>query len=334
VRKFALPRAAAALLALLLAAGCAPVVKPMGPELAEPKIAGDAIVAPDGARLPLRRWMPEGPPEAVILALHGFNDYSLAFDRPGAWFAARGIASYAYDQRGFGGAPNRGYWAGITTMTADLRAAAASLRARHPGIPLYLLGDSMGGAVVLAALAEGPVDGAAGAVLVAPAVWGRAHMNAFQRALLWVVSRSMPWLTLTGRGLGKQASDNIEMLRALGRDDLVIKETRADTIKGLVDLMDAAYAAAPQIRKPKLLMLYGARDQIVPENPVIEAMRALPPGHGHRTALYDSGWHMLLRDLAAESVWRDIAAWVKNPAAPLPSGAEAAAATAIAAERP
>jgi acylglycerol lipase len=328
------PPACAAALALLVLglAGCAPALKPMGPATTAPTMTDDAVVAADGARLPLRRWLPEGKAKAVILALHGFNDYSKAFAAPGAWFAANGIAVYAYDQRGFGRAPHRGYWAGTATMTADLRAAATVVKARNPDLPLYVLGESMGGAVAMAALADGAIAGEDGAILSAPAVWGRRHMNPLQSAMLWLTARLLPGLTLTGRGLGRQASDNVPMLRALGRDSLVIKETRVDTIEGLVDLMDAADAAAPRLTAAPALMLYGARDEIVPENPVLAAMRALPPGRGHRTALYDTGWHMLLRDLKAVRVWRDIAAWIADRGAPLPSGAEAAAAKALAAD--
>ncbi len=135
--------------AAMLSAGCAPSTVPMGPPLGPPSLAGDRFTAADGAVLPVRIWRPEGvdgrPPKAVIVALHGFNDYSNAFADAGAYWAGRGILTYAYDQRGFGAAPDPEMWAGVDTMTADLRALAGRVRARHPGVPLYLLGDSMGG---------------------------------------------------------------------------------------------------------------------------------------------------------------------------------------------
>ena len=197
------------------------------------------------AFLPVQRWLPERiEPRAIILALHGFNDYANAVDMPASFWAKNGIATYAYDQRGFGGAPNRGYWAGTRTMTADLRDAVQAIRQRHSGTPLFLLGVSMGGAVTMAALAEGPVTGTNGAILIAPAVWGRRHMNALQRGTLWFLSNTVPMMKLTGEGLQIKPSDNIEMLRALSRDRKIIRETRVDAIKGLVDLMDDAFAAS------------------------------------------------------------------------------------------
>ena len=76
----------------------------------------------------------------------------------------------------------------------------------------------------------------------------------------------MPGLTLTGRGLKIKPSDNIEMLRALARDPLVIKATRVDTIYGLVDLMDAALASAPRLDAPMFVM-YGAQGRDRAEGP-------------------------------------------------------------------
>jgi len=323
--------------ALLSLAACAPTVLPAGPPVTQPGFGPAAIPErlrmTDGAELPLRVWLPEEEaPSAVVLAVHGVNDYANAFDAAARHWAARGIATYAYDQRGFGGAPNRGFWPGEATLAGDLRAAAGVVRARHPGVRLIVLGESMGGAVVLVtATGPGGLD-ADGAVLVAPAVWGRATMGLVPRLALALVSRVAPWMRLSGRGLGVRPSDNEEMLRAFSRDPMVIRETRADVIRGLVDLMDAALAAAPRFRLPALIV-YGEKDELVPKAPTALLLTRLPddlPGAARqRVALYRDGWHMLLRDLQGETVWADIAAWVADPDAALPSGADRKARSAL-----
>jgi acylglycerol lipase len=176
--------------------------------------------------------------------------------------------------------------------------------------------------VTMVTLAEAPPPEIAGAVLVAPAVWGRSFMNPFQTAGLWFFARTIPWYPATADGLDIVPSDNIEMLRALARDPKVIKETRMDTIEGLVDLMDAALDAAPRLDGPPTLTLYGLKDEIVPDSPVIAAIRRMPANGRNRAALYEGGYHMLLRDLEAERVWRDIAAWMADTRVALPSGAD------------
>ncbi len=307
------------------------------PAAAGPALAADAVIAADGARLPLRRWLPPGEPRAVILALHGFNDYSNAFAAPGTAWAAAGIATYAYDQRGFGGAPERGRWAGARQLAGDAAEAARLLRQRHPGIPLYLLGESMGGAIAILAASGrsgAPVPKVDGVILVAPAVWGRATMSVFERVGLWLAD-FLPAIEWSPNLLPVQISpsDNIAMLRALGADPLVIKRTRADTLNGLVDLMSAALNAAPWLDAP-VLLLYGERDEIVPREPMARFVAALPSRarHRERVALYPKGYHMLLRDLGAAAPIGDIAAWIGGSAAALPSGADADARRRLTAE--
>jgi alpha-beta hydrolase superfamily lysophospholipase len=321
------------LILLLLIQACAPVIKPMGPVQGAPSLTENALIARDGAVLPAQSWLPEGQVRAVIVALHGFNDYANAVALPAPFWAEQGIATYAYDQRGFGGAPHRGYWAGTTTLTADLRDAVRAVRLRHPKTPLFVLGVSMGGAVAMAALANGPIAGVSGAVLIAPAVWGRNHMNVFQRAALWFFSNTVPWLPLTGEGLRIKPSDNIGMLRALSRDPKVIRETRVDAIKGLVDLMDRAFAATPRLGRAPIFVAYGLRDEIVPRVPTTEMMRRMPRPAGTRRAFYKTGYHMLLRDNGAKTLWRDIATWIDDPLRPLPSGADRKAEELLAARK-
>ena len=311
------------LLALQLGA-CAPRLQPPGDASLTPAmdVAAGHWQADDGRVLPLRSWLPEGRPKAIILALHGFNDYGMAFEDSGAWWAKHGIATFAPDQRGFGAGPYRGYWAGQRRMADDVGELTRLLRRRYPGLPLYWLGESMGGAVVLASWRD-ETDHPDGLILSAPAVWGRDSMPLLYRVSLWFASYTIPWKTFTGQDLGIQASDNIPMLIRLGRDPLVIKATRVDTIHGLVNLMDTAAATRP--KGVPLLLLYGAKDEVIPRPPVesfAEALKAARPS-GLRIAVYGNGWHMLLRDLEGKTVWNDIAAWIADPGiAELPSGAD------------
>jgi acylglycerol lipase len=204
-------------------------------------------------------------------------------------------------------------------------------------VPLYLLGESMGGAVVIVAVtgaAGAPPPDVDGIILSAPAVWGRDTMNVFERVALWTGDTLFPGMTLTGRGLRIMPSDNIEMLRALSRDPLIIKDTRVDSIKGLVDLMDTALFAAPGVAMP-MLMLYGERDEVVPRAATERWIDQLPYAQRmtRRIGLYTSGYHMLLRDLKAPVVLHDVESWVTDHHAPLPSGADRNASATLFARR-
>lgn len=309
-------------LALLANLACAPLINRPGKTLVSPRLERAHFVATDGAVLPVRAWLPRsGKVKAVIVALHGFNDYSNFFTAPGEYLSRHGIACYAYDQRGFGSAPGHGLWSGVDAYADDLASFTVELRRRHPWVPLYVLGESMGGAVAIVAVTRNHPPDVDGVILSAPAVWGRMTMPWYQRLLLATGARTVPWLRLTGEGLGILPSDNIEMLRGLGRDPLVIKATRIDAVYGLTNLMDEALERVAKLHK-STLVLYGDRDQVIPRKPLQLMLKKMPREPQLRTAFYEHGYHLLLRDLQAEKPWRDILAWISDRTGSLPSGAD------------
>lgn len=311
------------LLLLITLSGCMPMIHPLGVKNQSARLSETTFFTEDGAQLPLRHWLPKTEAKAVLIALHGFNDYSHFFAAPAEYFSSLGIACFAYDQRGFGAAPNRGLWAGNATYTDDLQVLVRLLKQRYPNRPVYLLGESMGGAVIMTAMTQTTMPNVNGIILSAPALWARTTMPWYQTSLLWTVAHSLPWLTLTGEGVHVMASDNIPMLRALGRDPWVIKGTRVETVYGLTDLMDAAFNNARALHK-NTLILYGEKDEIIPKEPTYKFLTALLATNDstHKTiAIYPQGYHLLLRDLNAKTTWQDIAAWMHNTDK-LPSGAD------------
>ncbi|MEM0921889.1 MAG: alpha/beta fold hydrolase [Pseudomonadota bacterium] len=273
--------------------------------IAEDETAADKTTAED-----------ETGTRAVILALHGYGDHAKStFDAAAMFWAGQGITTLAYDQRGFGRNPSRGIWPGAEGLIADMKAVAAGLRADAPCTPLVVLGHSMGGGVVLAAAPEIEADGL---VLAAPAIWGGAMLNPLHRLAAWSAAALVPDRRFTGEGVVRiQASDNIEALRALGRDPLYLSPPSAREIFGLVRVVDRAEGAAAEVDIPAL-MLIGEKDQILPRRSVEEVFARL--AGPQETRIYPDGWHLLFRDLQARRVWQDVADWVlarQAPCAPI-----------------
>jgi acylglycerol lipase len=286
--------------ALLLLTAC---VGPVAPE---------AILAPNT----VSSWSPPGTPRAVILALHGFADYSASFAELGRYAAQRGILVEAYDQPGFGAQPDRGRWPGTEALVAALDEAILAVRQRYPAAPLFVLGESMGGAVALVALARAEAPPLAGLILVAPAVWNGEDLPSSYRTALRILATIASPLRVSGGHLNLYASDNIEMLRALGRDPLYLRDTRIAGIAGLVELMGQAQIEAPKLSLPMLVLL-GARDQIVRPQAARRFVATLDPV-SCSVVTYLNGWHLLLRDHQRQRVFADIDAWITGR--PLPSG--------------
>ena len=299
----------------LALAACAATTAPPGSETVTPHLQDGVLVARDGTRLPLRQWDAEdGAPKAVIIALHGMSDYSGAFDTPAKSWARRGITTLAIDQRGFGRSDNPGLWAGGAAMRSDLNDFAIAAHAKFPGVKIFAVGESMGGAVLLSALATPQPPVLDGAVLISPAVWSRADMPALYRIALYMVAHITPGIILSNNAATRVVkivpSDNIPMLIALGKDPLFQKKTRADTLYGLVNLMGEARLAPSHLAAPlpPILYLHGEKDQVIPPAPAEATIRDL--GSRAEVREYPNGYHMLLRDLEGAKVQGDVAAFV------------------------
>ena len=269
--------------------------------------------AAGGDTLALTRWSAEAP-RGAILAVHGFGDYGPStYDGAAREWREAGLDVYAYDQRGFGRNPSRGDWPGAGRLVEDLAQVFAMVRAENPGLPLTVVGHSMGGAVVATALGEGRIAPER-AVLLAPALWGGKHLGVFYRVLAGAAVTLAPDRRWTGDGIVRiRASDNDEALLALARDPLYLRYPSSREFAGLVAIMDRAVEAAPAIATPTLV-IYGANDEVVPEEPLRETTALFAGPKEFRRI--GTGWHLLLRDLEGRTVRDAVAVYALGGGTP------------------
>ncbi len=348
-------RTAAAFIALALSASCAPLQQAaLAPDKpAEPGFSDNWLTSFDGARLGLDVYparMPAngaGPcdngaglnissrapacaaiasiyttePDIVIIAVHGMNDYAGAFNAAGAWWSAHGATVYAYDQRGFGRSPGWMIWPRPDVMRKDLDAAIAAARHAHPKARIAVVGESMGASVAITAFADATAPKADALILSGPGLWGWNALPWYYSASLWVSTHVRPdWIVVPPEGVHIVATDNNAKLREMWFNPLVQKKNRIDSVYGVVSIMDEAdqkIASLPD--DVPTLLLRGANDEVIPEQGVKRATLRMSPHV--RTAFYAKGYHMLMNDLQAETVWSDILAFVRHPESPLPSRA-------------
>jgi alpha-beta hydrolase superfamily lysophospholipase len=318
-------RVLALLFAALMLTACTPLMvqqagmPPLG--FGGPRLERSAIVSFDGAKLGLSEWDAAGEPWAVVVGIHGMNDYANAFHMAAPWWAEQGVTTIAYDQRGFGRSPGRGVWAGDDLMIEDLRTVTALVRVKYPQAVVVVAGESLGGAIAAEAFASDRPPAADRLVLLSPAVWGwREQPLPYKTALWFAANFTGPKVYTPPSWLTSRVSptDNHDEMVAMGRDPLMIWGARSDTLYGLVTTMDRAGDDVGKARLPTLY-LYGAHDQIIPKKAAFKAASQLKPGD--RSAYYAKGWHLMMRDRQGPTVWNDILAFIRDPAGPLPSGA-------------
>ncbi|MGF1561089.1 MAG: alpha/beta fold hydrolase [Geminicoccaceae bacterium] len=278
-----------------------------GLSVRSPHLEPGALITRDACALAQTTWQPDRPPRALIVALHNFGDYRAGFDRQGKWFAHHGFLTMAYDQRGFGESATRGYWAGADTLVDDLCDAIEAMRARWPGLPLLVLGESMGGAVALAAAASVRCR-PDGLMLVAPAVREGVVLRKLYDLVLRVFSHAMPHVTVD-IGRGRKAYLDPSARERLMRDAKVLRDVRIDVYYGLAELANEASLGADHVGVPSLV-LHGARDRLVTRASIDRLAERL--GEGATLMRYPKRPHLLLHDLGAEQTFADMLRWIES----------------------
>ena len=217
------------------------------------------FAASDGEDVPYRLWLAKHPRGAILL-LHGCCDYSGAFDDIAPQLVKRGFSCFAYDQRGFGATASRGNWISQERIIADVRDSIGFFRTRlGETVPLFIIGESMGGSVAVHAAASHPDLDLGGIVLVAPGALASAMRNTLyawsMRLLRFCAGQSE---IVVERNNGSELTP-AAAIRLLG-DPMVMQAIRAELLAGVIAMGYSAVAAAKNVTVPTLTMVAGKDD--------------------------------------------------------------------------
>ena len=264
--------------------------------------------ASDGAHVPYRLWRAHHP-RAQLLLLHGACDYSGAFDEIAPRLARRGFTSLAIDQRGFGATPSRGQWCGQDRMIDDVADAIAFLRQRTgTKLPLFVIGESMGGAIAVHAAAKFPNLDLAGLVLVAPGALASAVKRMFYHWISRLLRAFRPDAELLFERISGWELSPASAIRLLG-DPLVMRTIKPEQFEGLVTLGYAAVTEAAKVTTPVLTLVAG-KDDLLRQGCIRRLHDNLA---GDKTWNFVSdGPHLLLHWKRGDVVLREARHWINN----------------------
>jgi acylglycerol lipase len=215
--------------------------------------------ASDGADVPYRLWLAKKP-RAMILLLHGCCDYSGAFDDIAPRLAARGYSCLAYDQRGFGATASRGNWTSQDRIVADARDAILFFRVRTKcELPLFIVGESMGGSVAVHTAATYGDLAVRGLVLIAPGALGSILRNTLYGWLIWSLRLFAGRSEIVVERTDTEVLTSAAVIRLLG-DPLAMRSIPAELLAGVIALGHAAVSAAGRVHTPTSTIIAGRDD--------------------------------------------------------------------------
>lgn len=267
------------------------------------------FTASDGDNLAMQDWpLPEGLAlRGVVVLVHGLGEHAGRYDHVARRLNAWGFAVRGYDQYGHGESDGvRGALPVAARLIDDLADVIDSTRARMgEGVPLIVLGHSMGGLVsaCLVALRQVPVDGL---VLSSPAL--DPELSSFQKLLLSTLPRIAPNLTV-GNGLDPDfISHDPDVVAAYKSDPQVHDRISARLARFIADGGSSVVAHAGEWTVPTLLMYAGA-DKLV--NPVgSRAFARAAPAQIVTAHCFDELFHEIFNELDSEPVFETLKQWL------------------------
>jgi alpha-beta hydrolase superfamily lysophospholipase len=264
----------------------------------------------DGLSLYYQAWLPANQGHrAVLVNLHGLGDHSSLYPTLANHFPARGIALYAFDMRGNGRSPGqRAYLRRWEEYRDDLHAFLNQVRTWEGDLPVFALGHSLGGLVVLDYALQHP-DRLTGVIAAAPPL-GKLGVPRVLMALGRIMSLVCPRFSL-----------NVGMdLSGLARDPAVVQTVLADPLfhrRGTARLstevtaaIDRVQAQAANLSLP-LLILHGSEDRMVPPDGSRRFFsRVRDPDREFRE--YPGAYHGLFADIGYQEVLADTERWIEK----------------------
>ncbi|MDT0633260.1 alpha/beta hydrolase [Rubrivirga sp. S365] len=268
----------------------------------------DTLQTFDGLSLFTRRWVPDWRPTRLVVALvHGLHEHSGRYAYLASALMVRGIAVQAVDLRGHGQSPGeRGQVeTSFDEYTRDVEALLGGAAETAGGLPVVLMGHSMGGLAAARTVQERGADRLAGLVLSSPALSVAAPP--VLRAVAPYVARWFPNAPATRVDLSKLSHDpTVE--RKYREDPLtIVRGVRARLGNAIVQATERVRERPEAFGLP-LYLFHGTAD-VITDPAGTEWLAEHAPGDV-TLRLYDGLYHETLHEDERDRVIADLVAWL------------------------
>ena len=252
-----------------------------------------------------RAWLP-GDPAASVLLVHGFAEHSGRYEEVATWLASRGFAVHAFDHQGHGRSSGRRcHVRRFSDLLDDTERSLTRARTAHPGLPLFVIGHSMGG-LITASLAVERKPEVSGYVTSGAALATPAAMSRWRLWLIRALRRIAPTLSFPS-GLDPEGlSTDPAVIRAYLEDPLVERRITTSLAAELFATMVRTSAGASEVASP-LLALHGEDDPICSPSGS-QAFAAATPGG--RYLGFPGMRHEIFNEPGRQNVFESMRKWL------------------------
>ena len=261
-----------------------------------------------GVRIVYDAWSPETAPRAVVVLSHGFAEYARRYDHVALRFGQAGLATYALDHRGHGRSGGRRVRCkSMSEYAEDFHALVGIAGREHPGLPIVVLGHSMGGAVVFSYGVDHPDDYRL-MVLSGPAVSMAETVSPVLAVVGKLVGAIAPGLPVQ-RLDSSLVSRDPKVVAAYDNDPLVYHgPVPAGIARALLLVSETMPRRAAALSAP-VLIVHGEKDGLVPA----DGSRRLATCVGAddvQLTIYPGLYHEVFNEPEQDRVISDVLDWV------------------------
>ncbi len=252
---------------------------------------------------PALYWKPEGKPRGTVLCVHELGFYSGVFDDLGTRLAQQGLAVYAIDERGFGGwsamPASKDNQMDMGKIVQDIKDSAEVIHKLHPSSPLFLLGEAMGGSLVLKVAADNPKL-VSGVITAAPSGDHHNTTKNYTTITKQIIAAGPNEACDYGDQLMEQATPRAELRQAFRQDPKVRLDLAPKELMACQFFMYKTKAMAKQIKDVPVLVVHGEKDGESKESGSADIYNALKTKDKEYLKLPD-GDHYTYEDIKVSS---------------------------------
>jgi alpha-beta hydrolase superfamily lysophospholipase len=263
----------------------------------------------DGMRLFYQGWLPEQAPKAILLIIHGLGEHSGRYSHVVNSLVPEGYVVFTFDQRGHGKSADKpiAHVNSWSEYLSDVKLFLNVVRGQIQGLPLFLIGFSMGGLIALEYALDNP-GGLRGVIASGPAV-GAVDAPPLLLFIGRILSRILPGFSLeTGLNVDGLSRDPA-VVRAYVDDPLVTGKATARWSTEFTKAIDRTRARAGGLTLP-LLILHGEADTLVPAEGSRNFFEQVTFADKERI-VYPGGYHEPHNDIQHEQVVVDLQRWLE-----------------------
>ncbi|KAF9000355.1 alpha/beta-hydrolase [Hymenopellis radicata] len=294
------------------------------------------LVGPQSTKFYTRHYRAASP-KAAIVFVHGFAEHCSRYIEIHTQLTDNGVSVFTYDQRGYGNTAqdvdnrSKGSAYGKTNWEhemEDLNWAVEHTQKEYPGLPIYIMGQSMGGGEVLGFATEKKYESTAaslaGVIATSPMVQQAIPVSGLLRKALGALRRLVPYMlfpaNLNPSELSRDASVGEKYF-----DDPLVKNS--GSLQGLYDmfnhgddLRDFRWKSWP--KKVPIVFFHGTGDRITSPTASHDFYEKIP-AENKKYVSFDGAFHELSNELpeVKEQLLNDVLAFVDSTLVPAPEAA-------------